>query len=167
MIAIQECAGQIAQTLPKGILLNTQGDKFNSMVIAWGHIGFIWNQPTFVAYVRQSRYTRPQLDKTLEFVVSSPLAGGTLSPQVMRVCGSQSGYDVDKAGLFTLVPGRSVRVPAIREYPLTLECRVLYRQNQSLEQIPPEVLDRFYRGEDAGDYHTAYIARIVDAYVLE
>lgn len=33
------------------------------MVIEWGHIGHIWNRPVFVAYVRDSRYTRELLDE--------------------------------------------------------------------------------------------------------
>ena len=57
-------AEQLNKALPQGILLNTNGDKFNTMVIGWGHIGTLWNRPTFHVYVRQGRYTKPQLDKT-------------------------------------------------------------------------------------------------------
>ena len=74
-ISITEYANLITEALPKGILLNTNGDKFNSMVIGWGHIGTLWGLPTFVVYVRQSRYTKGQLDKTGEFTVSVPLDG--------------------------------------------------------------------------------------------
>lgn len=154
--------------LPGGILLNTQNGRFNSMVIGWGHAGTIWNLPTFIAYVRQSRFTKPALDATGKFTVSAPLPGGKLSPEVMRVCGSQSGRDVHKSALFTLVPGRKIDVPAIREYPVTLECEVLYRQDQALEAIPEDLRERFYgKGSDVGNFHTAYIARIVDAYIIE
>lgn len=154
--------------LPHGILLNTQNEKFNSMVIGWGHGGVIWGLDTFVVYVRQSRYTKPQLDATGEFTISVPRVGARISPEVFRACGSQSGRDVDKAKLFTLVPGRKVDVPAIREYPLTLECKVLYSQDQSLSDIPKDILDRYYgKGGDVGDFHTAYIGQIVDAYVIE
>ena len=64
-ISITDYANQITKALPKGILLNTNGDKFNSMVIGWGHLGTLWGQPTFVVYVRQSRYTKEQLDEAL------------------------------------------------------------------------------------------------------
>ena len=37
-ISITEYANQITRLLPKGILLNTNGDKFNSMVIGWGKV---------------------------------------------------------------------------------------------------------------------------------
>lgn len=166
-MSIETIAFQSAQALPQGILLNTQADKFNSMVIGWGHVGTIWNQLTFTVYVRQSRYTLGQLDRTGVFTVSTPRPGERLSPEVMKVCGSQSGRDVDKAPLFTLRPGRSIAVPAILEYPLTLECEVLYRQDQALEQIPEALRQRFYGGANDGDFHTAYIARIVDGYIVE
>ncbi len=159
----------ITKALPKGILLNTNGEKFNSMVIGWGHLGVIWGLPTFTVYVRQSRYTKPQLDKTGEFTLSVPYgADDRLSPEIMRVFGSQSGRDVDKAAYVSLEEARSIRTPGIREYPLTLECKILYRQDQVPEQIPQPILDRFYgKGTDAGDYHAAYIAQIVDAYLIQ
>lgn len=156
----------ITEQLPHGILLNTNDTKFNSMVIGWGHAGTIWNLPTFVVYVRQSRYTKAALDATGSFTISSPLQGDKLSPDILHVCGSQSGRDVDKGKLFTLVPGRKIAVPAIKEYPVTLECRVLYRQDQVLESIPATLRQRFY-GMGTDDFHTAYIGEIVDAYVVE
>lgn len=167
-MTVHEITSIATAALPHGILLNTQDKKFNSMVIGWGHGGTLWGLPTFVVYVRQSRYTKPALDASGEFTVSAPLPGEKITPEVFKVCGSQSGRDVDKAELFTLVPGRKVQVPALREYPVTLECKLLYRQDQSLEAIPEEIRERFYsRGSDLGDFHTAYIGQIVDAYVLE
>lgn len=161
-------AEQITKALPKGILLNTNGDKFNSMVIGWGHLGVIWGLPTFTVYVRQSRYTKPQLDKTGEFTISVPFGeNAALSREVMRVFGSQSGRDVNKAELVTLERPQVIQTPAIREYPLTLECKVLYRQDQALAQIPQSILTRYYsRDTDAGDFHSAYIGQIVSAYLL-
>lgn len=41
-IEIADYAQTITKALPKGILLNTQGEKFNSMVIGWGNLGTTW-----------------------------------------------------------------------------------------------------------------------------
>ncbi len=161
-------AERIVKVLPQGILLNTHGDKFNSMVIGWGHLGVIWGLPTFTVYVRQSRYTKPQLDRTGEFTISVPLEG-QLSKEVFRICGSESGRDVDKqaAAHLTLERPEIISTPGIREYPLTLECKVLYQQDQVLDSMPEAVRQRYYsRSTDAGDFHTAYIAEIVDAYII-
>ena len=164
----QDICNIITAALPHGVLLNTQNTKFNSMVIGWGHAGIMWSVPTFVVYVRQSRYTKGALDASGAFTISAPLNGQRLSKEVFQICGSQSGRDVEKSELFTLVPGRKVNVPAIKEYPVTLECKVLYSQDQELERIPEEVKSLYYsQGTDVDDFHTAYIGQIVDAYVVE
>ena len=167
-INVTDYANLITKMLPKGILLNTSGDKFNSMVIGWGHLGTLWGKPTCQVYVRQGRYTKPQLDETKEFTISAPVEG-KLDKEVFRVCGSLSGRDVDKekaAGL-TLVAAEEIGTPGIREYPLTLECKVLYQQDQVLEDMPEEIRERFYRGgSNEGDFHTAYTGQIVSAYII-
>ena len=135
-INVSDYAQHIQEALPRGILLNTMGDKFNAMVIGWGHLGVIWGRRTFVVYVREGRYTKPQLDKTGEFTVSIPLEGP--DGVINRVCGSLSGRDVDKvkeAGL-TLAEPSVIRTPGILEYPITLECRVLYSQELDPAAIP-------------------------------
>ena len=93
-INVTDYANLITKMLPKGILLNTNGDKFNSMVIGWGHLGTLWGKPTFHVYVRQGRYTKPQLDKTGEFTISVPLE--KIDPAINRILGGQSGYNIDK-----------------------------------------------------------------------
>lgn len=167
-IDVFDYAEQLSKALPQGILLNTAGEKFNSMVIGWGTLGTLWGLPTYTVFVRQSRYTKAQLDRMGEFTVSAPVAG-RLSPEVFRICGSLSGREVDKAAAasLTLVDAEEIRTPGIREYPLTLECRVLYRQDQAPDEIPEEIRERFYsRGTDLGDFHTAYIGQIVSAYII-
>ena len=167
-INVFDYAEQLNKALPQGILLNTSGDKFNTMVIGWGQLGTLWNLPTYTVYVRQSRYTKPQLDKTKEFTISAPVSG-KLDREVFRICGTQSGRDVDKekAANLTLVAADEIQTPGIKEYPLTLECRVLYQQDQAPDSIPEEIRQRFYRnGTDEGDFHTAYIGQIVSAYII-
>lgn len=138
------------------------------MVIGWGLLGTLWGLPTFVVYVRQSRYTKSQLDRTGEFTVSVPLTG--IVPSINKVCGSQSGFDVDKereAGL-TLVPAEAINTPGIREYPLTVECKVLYSQDQDVKGIPEEIIKHYYPETAPGecDFHTMYVGQIVDAYII-
>ncbi len=167
-IHVFDYAERILTALPEGILLNTNGEKFNSMVIGWGHLGVIWGLPTFTVYVRQSRYTKPALDNTREFTVSVPLEG-RLGREVARVCGSRSGQSVNKAEAahLTLIEPEQIHTPGIKEAPLTLECKVLYQQDQALSDIPEEVKQRYYSGDVAGkDFHTAYIGQIVSAYII-
>ncbi len=169
-VNVRDYAGQILEKLEKGILMTTAADgEVNTMVIGWGHLGTIWYKPTFVAYVRESRHTKKLVDKTGEFTVNIPLAQP--DKNVLAVCGSKSGRDMDKIkelGL-TLEPGQTVSVPGIKEFPLTLECKVLYQQDQDPAAIDPDSLARFYAPgtRNEGDYHTAYIAEITAAYIIE
>jgi hypothetical protein len=41
---------------------------------------------------------------------------------------------------------------------------VLFSREQPLEQIPQQIMDRYY---PTGDPHTAYYGQIVDAYIIE
>lgn len=173
-IETPEYAGRLIEALPRGILLNTRAQRFNTMVIGWGALGTVWSLPAVTVYVREGRFTRRQLDAAGEFTLSIPL--GPPDPEITRICGWQSGRDVDKAALAGLTPEppAETRTPGLREYPLTLECRVLYSQKQALDRIPPDIRQRMYPPEVDGahpmanrDAHIAYIGQIVSAYIIE
>ena len=163
-------AGHIMQTIPKGCLLTTAAEgKVNTMVIGWGHIGIEWGRPSFIVYVRKSRYTKALLDKNGEFTVNVSL--GDPDKNIISVCGTKSGRDLDKFTHLGLTPvaGDTVSVPAICEMPLTLECKVIYKQDQDKDAIDPACDARFYaKGTpNEGDYHTVYYGEITKAYILE
>ena len=123
-INVNAYAETITNALKSGILLNTNGKKFNTMVIGWGGLGICWGRQVFTVYVREGRFTREQLDSTREFTLSVPLDAG--NPEIVKICGWQSGRDIDKvqyAHLTLELPEKN-STPAIREYPLTLECKV-------------------------------------------
>lgn len=162
-IDVCEYAGVITKALEQGAFLTTKdGNKVNSMVIGWGHLGRIWELPVFVAYVRKRRFTRQMLDNNPEFTVNIPVNG--FDKTAFAICGGKSGRDMDKiaaAGL-TLVEPEVISVPAIKEYPLTLECRVIYREEQEASRLPEEIRHRFYSVEC--DDHISYYGQIVAAY---
>ena len=164
-----DCAGQICEAMKKGILLTTKaGEQINTMTIGWGHIGIEWGKPIFVAYVRESRYTKEMLEKNGEFTVNVP--NGTVDSKVIGFCGSKSGRDIDKIKELGLTPEEpmSVSVPGIKEFPLTLECKVIYKQKQDLSAIPEDLIQRYYPADEAGfrDYHIAYYGEILNAYLI-
>ncbi len=158
-------AGHICKAMKKGILLTTAAHgRVNTMTIGWGHIGIEWNRPVFVAYVRESRFTTAMLEANGEFTVNIPLEAP--DTKALAYCGTKSGRDRDKIadlGL-RLEEGTAVSVPGIREFPLTLECRVIYQQEEVLKDIPQDIGEKFY---PAGDAHTAYYGEILQAYLLE
>lgn len=164
-----DCAGQICEAMKKGILLTTKaGEKVNTMTIGWGHVGIEWGKPVFVAYVRESRFTKQMLEETGEFTVNIP--SGAIDSRILGFCGSSSGRDTDKIaelGL-TLVEPISISVPGIKELPLTLECKVIYKQKQDLNAIPADLIKRYYPADETGfrDCHYAYYGEILNAYLI-
>lgn len=86
-------------------------------------------------------------------------------PEIAKVCGSMSGNNIDKvkeAGL-TLEDAEINTTPGVKEYPITLECKVLYSQKQDLSAIPESIRNQMYPQEVDGsnpmanrDAHTAY-----------
>ena len=145
------------------------GDKVNTMTIGWGMLGVDWGKNVFIALVRDSRYTMQLLQENLEFTVNIPV--GVPNKQVIGFCGTKSGANVDKIKEmnFTLVEPDVVSVPAIREFPLTLECKVLFQQKQVADSLPTALLERFYPENDQHqrDYHIVFYGEIVSAYIIE
>ena len=164
-IEVFEYANEILQAIPKGVLMTTKADgQVDTMTIGWGTMGIQWGKPIFIAYVRESRYTKTLVDKNPEFTINVPY--GEYDKRILGFCGTKSGRDTDKIkelGLH-LEEGETVSVPAIRELPLTLECKVIYKQEQIKEAIAPDALARYY---PEGDFHTAYYGQITDAYIVE
>lgn len=174
-INITDYAGQILSALKSGILLTTKAEeKVNSMVIGWGTLGINWATPVFVAYIREGRFTASQLAKNPEFTVNIPI--GSYDRKIIGICGGKSGRNIDKvkeAGL-TLVEPNIVSVPAIKEFPLTLECKVMYSQKQNISALSEKLQQTMYPqniGSEAvganKDAHITYFGEIVDAYIIE
>ncbi len=165
----------IMKELQKGILITTKvGDKVNTMTISWGSIGIEWSKPIFTTYVREHRFTHEMLEQNAEFTVNIPL--GECDRHILGFAGSKSGRDLDKIaelGL-TLEEPEVISVPAIRELPLTLECRVVYKQDQDLNALLPAYREAHYPQDVPStsplgnkDFHTAYYGEIVAAYIVK
>ena len=125
-IKVWDYAQEILEALPKGVLMTVKADdRVNTMTIGWGALGIEWGKPIFIAYVRESRFTKELLDKNPEFTVNIPY--GEYDKSILGVCGSKSGRDTDKwkdTGL-TKAPASKVSVPLIQESPVNLECKVV------------------------------------------
>ena len=174
-IDIFDHACEIMKAVKKGVLLTTKsGDTVNSMTISWGTLGIEWGKPIFTTFVREHRYTKELLDESMEFTINIPI--GDYDTNITHFCGTQSGRNVDKIshlGL-TLEQPSVVSAPAIKEFPLTLECRVIYKQEQDKNAIPDDIKKSCYPqnvDSDAPlankDYHIAYYGEIVKAYIVE
>ena len=164
-------AGDICKAMKKGILVTIKnGEKVNPMTIGWGTVGIEWGKPIFIAFIRPSRYTHEMIEMTGEFTVNIPMTDSDPGiSKILGYCGSKSGRDVDKVKELdlSLVESDVVAAPGFKELPLTLECKVLYKQDQVVGNIPDALRDRYYPDpSNLNDYHTAYYAEIVNAYMI-
>ena len=164
-------AGDILKALPRGILLTSEAeDCVNAMTIGWGTLGIEWEVPIFAAYVRTNRFTHELIERTGEFTICAPY--GELSKtaaKALAFCGSKSGRDVDKlakVGLHT-VEAEIVRPPAIKEFPLTLECRVVFSQVQPIKEISGRFSKFYVENTAHSEPHVAYYGEILKAYIIE
>ena len=169
-INVWDYAGKILEQTGKGVLLTTKADgKVNTMTIGWGTLGIEWGKPICTVFVRQSRHTKTMLDKNEEFTINVPM--DAIDKNILSLCGTKSGRDLDKItqlGL-TLEEPQTISVPGIKELPLTLECKVIYQQDQVLDAIDPDSRNRYYGAGTANenDFHTAYYGLITAAYIIE
>lgn len=171
-----EYGPQILSALNKGVLLTSKADdKVNTMTIGWGTLGVEYNEPIFICFVREGRFTRQLIDKSGEFTVNIPF--GEYDKHILGICGNRHGDEHDKIAEahLTLVDGEEVSVPAIKELPLTLECKVVYRQQQELKNMAQDDYHQDFFPQDVPssncmrnkDAHVAYYGKIVKAYIIE
>lgn len=174
-ISVYDYAGKIMSSVLPGMLITGKsGDKINPMTIGWGGLSIEWGKLVFITYVRESRFTKQLLDENPEFTVNIPLDDS--AKEILKFCGTKSGRDYDKVKELnlTLVDSDKISVPAIKELPLTLECKIIYKQKQDDKAIGDEIKKKYYpENVDSNfhgsnrDYHTVYYGEIVDAYIIE
>lgn len=174
-INVFDYTNHIMNVMPKGILITTKADdKVNTMAIGWGQLGIEWGSKFFIAYVRESRFTHEQLEKNPEFTINIPLK--QLTPQILKTAGTKSGRNIDKIKELdlTLVDSDTISVPGIREVPITLECKVIYKHYQDPTGIGEYKFNRYYPQDveesESGKnkyHHTVYYGEISAAYIIE
>ena len=155
------------------LITSKADDRVNSMTISWGTVGVEWGKPIFVTFIRENRFTRSLLEKNGEFTVNIPI--DETAKKILGFCGSKSGRDIDKAkeiGI-TYEEPEMISVPGVKELPLTLECKIVYKQKQDMSamieenraKFYPQDVDSLFIGSNK-DTHVAYYGEIVNAYVI-
>jgi len=174
-INVFDYSNKIMKQLSTGILLTTKSNGItNSMTISWGALTIEWGKQIFTVFVRENRFTKKQLDENPEFTINIPLEN--YDKKILGVCGTKSGYNTDKIKELnlTLEESDNVSVPGIKELPLTLECKVIYKQMQDKNAINdsnklkfyPQDIDSSFHGANK-DYHIAYYGEILSSYIIK
>jgi len=133
-------------------------EKCNMMTASWGGLGILWGKPVAYIFIRPERYTHDFIEAQAHLTLS------LLGPEgkaVHKVCGTQSGRDIDKIAATGLRPvALAPDAVGFEQARLTLLCRKLFKTSFTDEDfIDRDVLARWY-GPKEGGLHDLYICEI-------
>lgn len=115
--------GNMLYPLPV-VMVSVADKEGNSNIITVAWAGTVCTNPPMVSIsVRPSRYSYHMLMETGEFVINLTTRDLVYATDY---CGVKSGKDVDKwkEMKLTPVPSKEISVPAIKESPVNIECKV-------------------------------------------
>ncbi len=132
--------------------------RANAMTASWGAMGVLWNKNICVCFVRPQRYTYELLKEENEFSIAFM---DEEHREALKLCGRESGRDLDKLARCGLTVNRELGVPAINEARTVLVCRKLYEDDLREDCFLDSSLLSNY---PKGDYHRFYVCEIKEAY---
>lgn len=136
----EEITGNVLNPLPVALVGALVNGKPNYLVI--GYISpFNFGKHIFFSLYKK-RYTRTGIHENMTFSVNIP--SDSLLEKI-NLCGSKSGREIDKSGIFDNFYGELKTAPMVRECALNMECEVT------------EILDY--------DPNEGIIGRVVKSYV--
>lgn len=150
--------------------LLTSGDfhkgHYNTMTVAWGYFGIMWNKPMAVVVVRPNRFTFEFMEAYDTFTLS---AFDKKYKKDLSLLGTKSGRDGDKIAetVLTPVPVNTIASPAFKEAELIVECKKVYSDDFKPENFTDPTIDKNY---PLKDYHRMYFGEIehisgIDSYI--
>lgn len=160
-IKIEDFKPEIFNLWGKQWMLLTSGemehDSFNSMTVAWGSIGIMWNRPFVQVVVRPTRYTREFMERYDSFTLS---AFGEEYRKELSYLGRVSGKDENKIEKSGLKAERSILVkcPSFQEAELVIECKKIYSSRFTANEFIDQSIKNNYPEED---YHIVYFGEIL------
>jgi flavin reductase (DIM6/NTAB) family NADH-FMN oxidoreductase RutF len=137
--------------------LLTAGKKgdYNTMTCGWGALGYLWNKPIAVVFVRPTRHTYKYANKYDEFTLSF---FGRKCRKALSICGSRSGRDCDKVKEAGLTLGFTAQGNVyFQEARMVLECRKIYFDDLDPKKFLSSEIGESY---PKNDYHRFYVGEI-------
>ena len=164
-ISVSELKDNMFDAIGKEWMLVTAGtpEKFNMMTASWGGTGILWGKPVAFIFIRPERYTYEFIEKgdtlTLSFL-------GEAHRDIHKICGSQSGRDIDKVAATGLKPYVTENGNiAYEQARLVLECKKLYADFIDADNFVDKLLINRWYGEGHGGFHEMYILEIQNVFV--
>ncbi|GBU08234.1 hypothetical protein AwDysgo_15650 [Bacteroidales bacterium] len=166
-IETRDLPDNVIQLIGEGWMLVTAGKKesFNTMTASWGGIAYIWERPSTLMFIRDSRYTYQFLQAEESFTLSffSEQYRGAL-----RICGTKSGRDTDKikeAGL-TAIETPSLLM-SFDEARMIIECKKTLVQELDYANLTDAyketIMEESYNKEPTK--HQLFISEIINIWI--
>ena len=136
---------------------NFEKKHFNTMTVAWGYFGIMWNKPVAVVVVRPTRFTYEFIEQYETFTLS---AFDKKYKKDLSLLGTKSGRDGDKIAetKLSVVSSEVVAAPAFKEAELIIECSKIYWDDFK----PDHFLDgSIHKSYPLKDYHRMYFGEIL------
>ncbi len=159
-INIRDIKKSAVELISDGWGLVTAGneEKFNTMTVSWGGLGEIWGKDAVFIFIRPQRYTYEFLEKEDIFTLSFY---GSEHRDALRICGSKSGRDIDKAAVCGLTPVFADGGVTFEQAEYTLVCRKMASQFIDPAGFEDSSIENNYAQKD---YHKVYIGEILKVY---
>lgn len=133
---------------------------YNMMTASWGFAGEMWGNDCAIAMIRPQRYTMKFIDENDYFTLS--FYGD--NKDIHKVCGSESGRDVNKTELTGLTPIFDESTVYFEQARLVLVCKKQYVQKLDSVCFTDTSPISWYPDED---YHYMIIGKIEKVLVKE
>ena len=136
--------------------------NFNSMTIAWGTMGQLWNKPVVIVFVSKDRYSKSLMDSNKYFTVTGFPQTSACKDALVYIGSHSQRDEPDKtanAGL--TVEFTELGNPIFSEGNLAIECRKIYSDEFEADKVPVEIMENMY--SEMG-LHTMYIGEIVNVW---
>lgn len=137
------------------MLITASHEQCNPMTASWGGIGILWHKPVATIYVRPQRYTFTLLNESEGFSLSF---FNSEHKDILQLCGTRSGYDIDKIVETGLTPFKTENGHwGYTQARQIIECRTTYSQDINPESFIDSTISKHY---SSGDYHRVYIGEV-------
>lgn len=162
-INIREIKKSVQEMISDDWMLITAGDEkgWNTMTASWGALGEIWGKDAAFAFIRPQRYTLGFVENSGKFTLSF-FDGGY--KEEMKICGSKSGRDIDKAAATGLKPLFTDSTTAIEQAKVIMVCRTMAVQQIEPDGFMDQSVMKWY---PENDFHKVFIGEIEKVYVKE
>ncbi len=138
-------------------------ENWNTMTAGWGGIGFLWNKLTAFIVIRPTRHTALFTEREDYMSLSFFDTEDKKMREALKICGTVSGRDTDKAKETGLIPILiEDGVVAFEQAQTVLVCRKMYKSIFDADLfLDPQIIINSYPKKD---FHYTYFCEILSVY---